>query len=288
MININSKHSNIIISIYIDFDCEFFIINRQYLTFQILNYIIHMLRKSKSLKIKNIKLSILNINKYFSINFVIFDKIDDKLITICFIRYLYIINNFKINILFNNNIFDLKNIVVYIKQQKLTIDNCKNFFISLKIIIKNNNSEHVKRIIRSKINITISIYFCFVVFIKYCESQLSNRNIMFNFSDIKKLNQKNNMFFHIVDANFFIVQIKNAISKSIFIYKNKQLNILIDYKENDCYLINLEICYLAADFWIKKILKIDITTLIVFQNIAFIILSTFILVTSIAIVSKIC
>ena len=73
-----------------------------------------MLRKLKSLKIKSIKLFTLNIDKYISMNFVIFDEIDDKLTIVCFIRYFYIVNNFKANILFNNNIFDLKRLLVNI------------------------------------------------------------------------------------------------------------------------------------------------------------------------------
>ena len=147
-----------------------------------------MLQKLKSLKIKNIKLFILNINKYISINFVIFNEINDKLTIVCFTRYFYIINNFKTNILLDNNIFNLKNVVVYIKQQKFIIANCDNFLILLKIVVKNNDNERIKRIIRSKINVTISIYFCFIVFIKYRNSKLSNCNMFFNFNNIEKLN----------------------------------------------------------------------------------------------------
>ena len=106
-----------------------------------------MLRKSKLLKIKNIKLFTLSIDKYILINFVIFDEIDDKLTIVYFIRYLYIVNNFKTNILFDNNIFDLKNVVVHIEQQKFIINNCDNFSISLKVVVKNNGDERIKRII---------------------------------------------------------------------------------------------------------------------------------------------
>ena len=108
-------YSNITILIYIDFDYEFFLIDRQYLIFQYLKYVNYMLRKSKSLKIKNIKLFTLNIDKYILINFVICDEFNYKSIIICFIRYFYIVNNFKTNILFDNNIFDSKNVVIHIK-----------------------------------------------------------------------------------------------------------------------------------------------------------------------------
>ena len=170
-----------------------------------MNYINYVLRKSKSLKIKNIKLFTLNIDKYILINFVIFNKVNNKSIIVCFIRYFYIVNNFKTNILFDNNIFNLKNVVIHVNQQKFIINNCDNFSISLKIVIKNNNDEHIKRIIRSKINITILIHFYFIVFINYRNLKLLNRNMFFNFNNIEKLNKKNNVFFYIVNTNFFVV-----------------------------------------------------------------------------------
>ena len=135
------------ILIYINFDCKFFIIDRQCLIFQRSNYVNHMLRKSNSLKIKSIKLFTLNINKYILINFVIFNEINNKLTIVYFIRHFYIVNNFKTNILFNNNIFDLKNVVVHIKQQKFIINSCDNFSILLKVVVKNNDDERIKRII---------------------------------------------------------------------------------------------------------------------------------------------
>ena len=73
-----------------------------------------MLRKLKSLKIKDIKLFTLNIDKYILINFVIFSETNDKLTIVCFIRHFYIVNNFKTKILLDNNIFNSKNIVVHI------------------------------------------------------------------------------------------------------------------------------------------------------------------------------
>ena len=127
-----------------------------------------MLQKLKSLKIKSIKLFTLNINKYILINFAIFNEINNKSTIVCFIRYFYIINNFKTNILFDNNIFDLKNVVVHINQQKFIIDNCDNFLISLKVIVKNNSNERIKRNIRSKVNVIILI-----LFLLYCFYQIS-------------------------------------------------------------------------------------------------------------------
>ena len=146
MININLLKSNQLFSIYNDIDCEIFLIDRTFLIFQRSNYVNHVLRKPESLKINSIKSTKLFIKEYIAINFTIFNKFNNKTINACFIRFVYIIENFKINVLFNNNIFDLKNIVVYINKQKFIVNNCDNFSTSLKIIIKNN--ERINRIVR--------------------------------------------------------------------------------------------------------------------------------------------
>ena len=192
-ININSKKFVELIIVCFDFDCEFFMIDKQSLIFQRSNYQKHVLRKSKSLKINDINSSSLFINEYITINFVIFNEIDETSIKVCFTRYVHIINNLKINIFLNNDIFDSKNIVIHVDKQKIIVDNCDYFIASLKIIIKNDDNERVKRIIRFQLNHTISTHCCNFIFIKYRKFKLSNRDIMFNFNDLKRL--KKTMYF---------------------------------------------------------------------------------------------
>ena len=203
-ININFFKLNDLIIICTNFDCEFSFVNRQCLIVQRSNYVVHVLRKSKFLKINEINAVFLFINEYISLNFVIFNNLNDKAVKICFIKHFYIVNNFKINILLNNNIFELKNMFVHVDKKNFFVDNCDNFVASLKIIIKNNNNERVKRIIRFQINIVMSTHLYTIVFIKYREFKLLNRNLIFNFNDVKRLNKKNNVFFYIVDVNFFL------------------------------------------------------------------------------------
>ena len=86
------------------------------------------------------------------------------------------------------------------------------------------------------------------IFIKFRNSKLFvNKNIIFNSNYIEQLNKKNDLFFYIVDVNFCAIQIKNVIDVFITIIKNKRLNILINYKKENCYLINLKIRYFAVD-----------------------------------------
>ena len=205
-----------------------------------------MLRKSKFLKINDIKSTKLFTSEYIVINFIILDEFNNKTINARFTRFVYIVENFKVNILFNNNIFDLKNIVVYINKQKFIVNNCDDFSTSLKVVTKNN--ERINRIVQFQTNIFVSIHICMSIFTKFCGSKLLvDRNIIFNSNYIERLSKKNDSFFHIIDVNFCAVQMKNVTNASIAIIKNKRLNILINYEKKSCYLINSKIRHLAAD-----------------------------------------
>ena len=154
------------------------------------------------MKINNIDLSTFFTNEYVVINFIIFDEVNNKAVNIRFIKHFYIVNNLKVNIFLNNDILKLKNIVFYINKNKIIIDNCDNFSISLKIVFKNGN--RIKRKVCVLINVIISIYLYIVVFIKIKKVSLSNCDLMFNFNNLEQLNKKN-VFLYIVDVNFFFV-----------------------------------------------------------------------------------
>ena len=87
-----------------------------------------------------------------------------------------------------------------------------------------------------------------LIFIKFRNSKLFvDRDIIFNLNYIEQLNKKSDLFFHIINANFCAIKVRNVTNISIAIIKNKQLNILIDYEKKSCYLINSKIRHLAID-----------------------------------------
>ena len=118
-------------NICIDINAELLLINYIFLTVCCLIYVNHVFRKLKLLKINDIDFTTLFIDKYIFINFFILNEIDNKTAIVCFIRYIHIVDNFKTNIFLNNNILRLKNIVLYINKNKLTINNCDNFIALL-------------------------------------------------------------------------------------------------------------------------------------------------------------
>ena len=85
----------------------------------------------------------------------------------------------------------------------------KFFFVSFNVIVKND--VRVKRIVRVQINVIIFVHLCFVISIKFREFKLLNCNMLFNLNYIKRFNKKNEIFVHLINFNFFFVQIKNII-----------------------------------------------------------------------------
>ena len=121
----------------IDIDCEFTIIDRQFLISKKSNYVAHVI-KTNSIKINKINSISLFISKKITLNFIIFDEADDDTIKINFIRYVYIVDNLKIKLFINNNILNSKNMIFHVNKSKLTIESCENFTTSLQVTFKKN------------------------------------------------------------------------------------------------------------------------------------------------------
>ena len=258
--NINSITSKILNNICIDNDVELFMTNRSFLQTKISNYVSKMLRKKKSLKINDIDFVVVKINEYIFIDFTISNEINEKTINVTFTRHVYIVKNLKTNIFLNNDILKSKNIVSHVDKRKIIIENCDNFFVSLIVIVK--NEKRVKRIVRAQTNAVILTHFYFAISIKIRDRKLSNRDFMFNFEHIKRLNKKNEIFTHIIDVNFFIIQIRNIIDESIIIKRSERLNILVEYEKKNCYFVNSKVRHFAAKSWNKRVLKLSVVVFV--------------------------
>ena len=119
-------------------------IDRSFLRSTLLNYFIQ--RMIIVILMREINENIIKSDKFIIIN-VIFKDFDNKKHAIknVIIAKLHVINDFNINLLLNNDVLNLKNIIVDLKWRKLIIKNCE----SLKILIKMKTRKtfYVKRII---------------------------------------------------------------------------------------------------------------------------------------------
>ena len=95
------------------------------------------------------------------------------------------------------------------------------------------------------------------IFVKYKKNVLfTNRDYSFSFKFFETLSAKSKFFVHIVFVNVIAIQIKNASNTSFVVFKNMKINNLHDYKEKNCYIININDRYLvvvSASNWTRQI-----------------------------------
>ena len=258
--------------IIINFNCEIFLIDRDFLTREISNYKKHVKTKNKAIKIRDIENTNFSIVKYLLIDFRISSTaIDDNSIIVTFIKHLYIVNNLKIKLLINNDILKSKQIVLNIIKKKTTINNCKN--ITTKLTIANREFS-IKQIMRVVENIKMSARFNTIISYKLRDKIILSidRDFMFISQRIKRLKLNDDIFSHIVNVNINVVIIQNISNKKVFISKNSRIDIIQNYEKKNCYLtsskdncltINSDNHKSAIKNWLKRVIKINIIALIV-------------------------
>ena len=89
-----------------------------------LNYQRLIKQRTKFIRIRDINNTILNNKKYLSIKFKVFNELNNKLTIVIFTKNVNIINELKIKIFLNNNIFESKNIVFNIDKNITIINSC--------------------------------------------------------------------------------------------------------------------------------------------------------------------
>ena len=137
-------------------------INRAFLKKQTSNA--HIRTMITSLIVRDLKIIKHKINEYVIISIYIYDKDDviEKSIRACFIKKMHIVDDFKINILIENDIDEFENISISFKN-KITHINNYEMIVSLKVRIIEviiDKSIHLRKttIISFKIELSIEIH----------------------------------------------------------------------------------------------------------------------------------
>ena len=155
---------------------------------------------------------------------------NDENAIVTIIRQIYIMKKLKTNFFFDNDILNSKRINININKQIIIIENYKNIKIQFNV---NNANLQIKRVIRVNEIIKISIRSIFTIFFKLREKNnlLIERDFMFTFSRIERLNSNENVFFHIIDAYTKMIQINNVNSENVYIFKNTRLKFVQKYEK---------------------------------------------------------
>ena len=163
------------------------------------NIIVHKL--SSILSIQKVENKILRIFEYV-LAYMIFDEknISNKFVTDKILIEIHFVNDLKINLLIDIDVF---------KSQKISINFDNNIVYiktyEIKTLINSHikKDSHIKRIIRVKK--TFIIYLKTTnVFITYNENLLNDRNFLFESYCSENLNRENEVYAHIIDFLFFL------------------------------------------------------------------------------------
>ena len=191
----------------------------------------------------------IDVIQHVSSNYVMFDlwffdhDFNDFVIT-HIIKKIYLINELRVNILINMNIQKIENIKINVSKRRFKIHNCARFSIA-KIVV--DVDKRVDRLIRIKKIIFLLFHLIINMLIQirdnFCLS--IDKNYIFHSKINLELKSKNNVYFHHVNVNIFMIQIRNIINKTYIISRHIKLNYVLDYEKKNCYMTTSKNAYLT-------------------------------------------
>ena len=188
---------------------------------------------------------------YYIFDYVVFNLyFDDQLIdktTIIdkFNIEVHLIENLKINIFVDNDILIVQHVKLNLIQETIKLNNCQKFFVFINVLIK--KKVELKRIIRVKNNVIISIKIIVDLSIFYYDNLSNNRDFLFESQCIEYLNDDDNVFVHIIDVELNYVMIKNTIDYVVQLFKRVRFDSIIKFNQQDCYNFTFDVEFLIIE-----------------------------------------
>ena len=164
-----------------------------------------------------------------------------KIVQAAIIRKIYLIENFKINLLINNDIFDSKLIDILASANSTYIENCE-IIIFILIKIKSKSQQLLIYIIK-----TLIVIFEFEFLLDIHKIFLFDRDYFFEFVNTVNFS----IYAHVVDSNTKAILVRNENIHLIKIFRNFELNVFNEMNCLNVYLVDFD----ASDFAIKSFKK---------------------------------
>ena len=217
-----------------------------------------------NLKIKKLTSSIL-IRNIDNIMYYIFDYIvincymNDYLsnnnrisITNKFEVEIYLINDLKINLLINNDVFIVQRVKIDLISQNVQLSNCQNLVASIDTIIKKNSN--LKRIIRAKQITSVFVNFIVMIFVIYHDNLSNDRDFLFESQCAQQrlLNTNENVFAHIIDVSLNKIIIRNVNNYVVQLFKKVKLESIVKYTQSNCYNLTFDANFLTTNNWMSQ------------------------------------
>ena len=123
---------------------------------------------------------------------------------------IHLINDLKINLLIDNNVFIAQRVKIDLITQSVQLSNCQNLVALIDIIFKKNSN--LKYIIRFKQIINVFVNFTIMIFVNYHDNLSNDKNFLFESQYVQQrfLNTNDNVFVYIINVLLNNVIIRNV------------------------------------------------------------------------------
>ena len=245
MIKIKSSiNFEMLIDVCLNIDCLMIITDKKIMQQYFSNSIIKQL--SSFILMRNIDNIMHHIFDYVVLTLYLNDQFVDKIAIIDkFQIEIHLIDDLKINILIDNDVFTTQQIKLNLTQQIVQLNNCQNLVAFINVLIK--QKVEMKRIIRVKNTMIISIKIIINVSMSYNDDLSIDRDFLFESQCAKYLNDENDVFAHIVDVEFDHVIIKNIINYVVQLFKRVCFDSIVEFNQQKCYNLTFDAKFLIIE-----------------------------------------
>ena len=249
-------------NLYLNIECTMSFINKKW--FHVLNFNVIVRQIIDFIKIRDIDNREYFNFDYINLNFYLKNKFKKKISIIYIKKNMYIINNLKIKILIDIDIIYSKKITTNLQTRKLIIDNCDISTSIIYILV----DFKVNRIARFHHVVIIFAYSILIVSFKTQNFALSNEKNYFFQSHVISFDfeVENDIIIYIINVKTFVIHVRNAIDKSIIVFKHIKFDKIFDFEKKSCYHVDSTNVYLTIDVnWKRRVViaLIDFVVIII-------------------------
>jgi hypothetical protein len=217
MISLSIKNNES--QVCLDTKCNVILTNRNFIKINATHYIIR--RMITFLNVRDLEINKHETFEYIIASIYFAEKIiQKKLIREVIRREVHLIDDFKVNMLIENDILDLEDIFINDVNNKVIIASCQHMIISIEI--RTLTKEMINKVFNVRFITIISSYSMIIISIHHSNLS-SNRNFLFESADLII-----SMYAHTLNNFISDVMIKNESSRSIKISRNARLKKIIE------------------------------------------------------------
>ena len=155
-------------------------------------------KQGSFISIRDYNNKIINATKYIIMNLYLFEMINKKVVIVKVQIKVHLTNDLKINMLLDIDVFILYKFVLNCASQSIIINNYQNIKIFVRFIVK--SYFQIKRVLKTKIIITLLSNTITNISINYYDTLFDNRDFLFEPELVIFFDKNNKIFAYVIDC----------------------------------------------------------------------------------------